>query len=407
MRTRFMSSAIHRRLAIAAAALAGWIAMESRAHACTYVPILPELAAEQVPLAGPVLIDLNCTETDFCESGEPALVITRDGEPVEGTVELLRGDGQLFLIWTPAASLTAGEAYRVTLVDVPDWGTSLEFEVRADPDVEWTAPALDTLVWSRGATAQPVGEPICCVGGFSCFGTCLAEREVLRATVALDQEAAPSTPAFVYRMRWREADGSESAHGWRRSHHWKSIEATFQQLASSYCATLEVRSLIDGTVMQAEHCEDPDPALAYGEIKDAIHAPDRFLFGDCPVPPGADETCDPTRDACSVPSRPLLEGWCAAWQPRCAAPDAVFDTCALVSGYCETTPDHDTGTSRSDDAGADDDEATGGYSQAQAGSADGCSAAGGRLAAPQAAWVLGSLLLPLLRSRRRTRRLTA
>jgi len=177
--------------------------------------------------------------------------------------------------------------------------------------------------------------------------------------------------------------------------------------------SLEVRSLADGSIMATEHCEDPDPAIAYGEIRDAIHDEDRFLFGDCRVPPGADPTCDPTRDACSVPSRELLDAWCDAWQPRCVTMGAhpgVADVCTVVSGYCETTQHHDAGAARPDAGDNATDDASAGHAddasagradagstrddaEAQAASASGCSAAGGGNAAPNAPWMLASILL--------------
>ena len=334
-----------------------WGLAPDAVEACTYSPVQAQLLVDTVPLAGPVLIDVDCTLDDYCDDGEPELRV-RDaaGAEVAGALTRHRGLGTIYLVWLPDAELTAGETYTLSFGgDAPGDLSADEHEVTADAAATLPTEDIDALSIQLGSHERPEGEELCCVGGFACFDVCFTEQVRVAASLSLAErdDAGRMEAAHAYRITLPDSIDS----GFRRVDQWVGVFS--DEPAERFCATLEVLSLVDGSVASRELCLDTDPNVAIGEVRDASYEPDDFISGDCPVPPGALRDCDPRAEDCNAPPALILEPWCDGNAQVCAEDPDVLDgePCEAVAAFCETdgpdAPSADAGPA--DDGGDDSD----------------------------------------------------
>lgn len=322
-------------IVLTCAALAGGLmGAPDVARACTYVPVNFSLLGERMPVSGPLIIDVDCQQTDYCKVGAPPQLRVLDGtQEVEGSLEVVRGELAAFLVWRPTAPLQQGREYRIEVSEVEGSAGGREFTVRADPAFAWAAPAEPS--WSLSDLVADTGERFCCFAGQACFDHCFTEQRIVKAVLTPELTRAPEQAATVYALRWREADGTTRELGYRRPTRFQEptqwdVLAMFDQPAQEYCATLEVRNLVDGRSQEFSRCFTADPAVTYGES--VAFTPDTTALRDCQVPPGVDFECQGS--ACDPPSQMYLRAWCDANRTVCSG-SAPRSYCDRHASFCD------------------------------------------------------------------------
>lgn len=403
-----------------AIALMSWVSYApSRSEACDYAPISARLVSERVPTTGPIVVSIDCTLNDYCDDAKPTLRLVWDDLAVPGEQQIYRGEDRLFVVFRPDAPLQEGRGY-VGLDDVPD--VDLFTPVTTFADVRPAVADLSQVQFSFGTIGFGTGAEYCCGGGFACFPTCQAEREVVHGSIDVDLSPYEQAPFLLFRLLGMEADGSEIDSGYARA--YQRPRATFGQPASEYCATLEVLDLATGEVGTRTECMPGEAAPRVGQTVLSSPSPDSFTF-DCFAPPA----CSTTEADCGDTPAHILTAFCEGRQLACAResgcdglleycvdvidiPDPVLERARAEAGL-EPEPSEPRASHSDDDPAAHD----AGVSDPSAGGDEGADVAppkhkvkacavadlgGGRDSAPPGVWCFG--LLGLARRLRRSDR---
>lgn len=309
------------------------VASPAPARACTYIPVDPVLITDRIAPEGPIFVMLRCTHSDYCDVGEPTLKVSSSGEPAEGTLHLQRSQVGLFMAWAPRTPLEEGAVVDIEFEDPtqqpPGELSGATLQARVDGAVEAQVPDLDMIDASLEEALVSTGPEHCCHNPLACADVdyCFSESAVSRPSLKLN-ETPNATPAFLFRMRWREADGSEKQSAWTTG--LSGARAVFHALAEEYCLTVEMLDLVEGTRSQRELCRSPSDTPSFGERRPPEWKtnPDR-LWWCHHHPPGTDAECDPRLGPCAVAFQPMLEAWCQA-----QACEEDSDHCARVEAYC-------------------------------------------------------------------------
>lgn len=317
-----------------AALAAGLLSAPALTQACTYVPVNFSLLGERVPVSGPIIVDVDCQQSDYCKVGAPPQLLVFDGaQAVEGSLEMVRGDVAAFLVWRPTAPLQEGRAYQIQVREVEGSAGRREFTVRADASFVWAAASEPS--WTFDHVVEDTGERFCCFAAQACFDHCFTEKRIVKAVLTPVIARTPEQATTVYELRWSEADGARRELSYRRPSRFQQpsqwdVLAKFEQPAQEYCATLEVRNLVDGRSQEFSRCFAPDSSVSYGES--VAFTPDSSTLQDCQVPPGVDFECQGSE--CEAPSQMYLRAWCDANRTLCAS-SAQRSYCERYAGFCD------------------------------------------------------------------------
>ncbi|MCY1060620.1 hypothetical protein OV142_36380 [Nannocystis sp. SCPEA4] len=276
-------------------ALAGAAALlPGEAEACTPdecagVDVWHELAplnATAIPTDGVLVLHglwysvVFDSEADWLDA--IAIAVTRDGQPIAGSVEApgIRG----VLLWRPAAPLEPGEYAVVGSLDNPEpCGTDLAldfgFSVQAEPSAPLSPPKVDTsaVLSVRGTTTFE--DLVCCDGAmpftavFDCpsqervewgEGFCASRQGfgVLRVDVSLTTDLPPATDALV--VREMLVDGEPQGGDF--------LDMQSVGEGKPFCTAVRLTNLATGEIVESEktcHGDDPETAAQLG-----IHAID-------------------------------------------------------------------------------------------------------------------------------------
>lgn len=293
--------------------VAGW---SSDVNACS----LPSdgwsvvLENDELPPNGYVVFSLHCYQN--CGSG-PALpnVLVREtmtGNEVPGSVEPIPDvDASEHLYgWRATSPLVVGGAYMLEVEGSPADTAPLQVAAPSEPGLETMG-----LMLSKGPHELEAGDRHCCPSGpiNTCGGKyCWYDRVQRLAWVELDWSHT-SEPAhfgqYLHRVSWDDGEPGPWSAG-------LFAVAEFDTARTEYCYTLELKSLIDGSIERVgSACVDHPEGVVIGEF-----AVDRGLLETqlsvCEAPPAGQEAgwCDARSKSCAEEPRSEcdnLEALCA------------------------------------------------------------------------------------------------
>lgn len=443
-----MSVRVHRRWLPAAALLASTITptlhMTQVAYAqCAESTITAKLASTQVPLSGQVVVDIECSGTDYCAEETPELTVTREDVPVLGNVYDVRGPNHIYLIWEPIANLGRNAEYQVNIEAAE--ATSDTLTISADSELTIEAPDLEVLSLELAPTVAPTGQEYCCepTADECASPICFTEEGTQQARLSIASAGLTATPYALYQLTTatESAEDAEDAEGTTdtstavQSTGWMRLDdeglaLDFTTAADSYCATLLGMSLLDGSESSREVCVDADGSYTVGELVEMEPSLQALADTSCSAEPPQTDVCrqgdvSGQTTSCSVTPQGLVDAWCTAQYDVCV--DNESEACLKdleATCYPETTTNTEDGyadksedkpaanedtTVESDGAGGVDtsedaaDESLGNNGLKKK-SDGGCSVAGNSTAALQGLWPLAVTLMALSARRRRPRR---
>lgn len=302
---------------VAAAALATGVAVSPRdAWACSGTSAGNDFAVpEEVPQNAKLLGTYTCQFRTTCSFPQTLEVLNAAGQPVPGNLTISvhpKGSGALY-IFEPAEPWTLGETYTVTdLATAPLAPRASTFSV------------VQAVVLDAGRVASQLGvagtltsvSEVCCDElPDSCgFPYCVA----LESEVELGLHMYVQVPT-EHRLQWLSrlhvADGEEGAVADAVSP-WGYPMLSIIEQRSTYCARVELLSLVDGTtVLKEEQCVEGSTAPTMGRVTNDLMASALDIA------------------QCKYPRPEFREAWCAGTAARCAAgwPE---DACASHDEHC-------------------------------------------------------------------------
>jgi hypothetical protein len=308
------------RFSAAVTALACGLGAPVPADACDSSAIDAVFAAQEVPLSGPIVVDLYCNGVAFCEQETPTVRVTRAGAQVAGSTEIVRGRESVFVIFRPAAALSDGASYAVE-VGLAGSG-AVGSTVKASASARAEVPTPEQVEVHLSVSARPVEPRYCCGGVEECWPVCVAEHQRVEATLSAGQ-GLTEEPFALYRLRYKDDAGAEQETAWQRH----SLQVSFAEPAAAYCATLEVMNLTNGTIAQRDVCLSSAESSQIGKLV-AYEFPRENLARDCYTPPSAPGLQTP---------QPIVDLWCEAWIERCQR--AFDEQCELaeLEAHCGDT----------------------------------------------------------------------
>ena len=289
-------------------------------EACS--PPLPgwwrQLHTPEVPADGFVIVSFYCHASCDPELELPAVTV-RDavsGTEIPGEVTLLANLSEPYRMfgWRATCALVPGQ-YQLDLHDASIFGgDGLETFAAVAP----VSVGLETLTVSENIQGLDLqeGEEVCCPSGpvDSCGGHYCYQPSFQR-TVSIGVEwtsatARPHWSQYLHRITW---DGNVTPDQWRHTPHTVS---SFETARAEYCYTLELKSLIDGSIERLPRTCLAHPAgLELGSYERDPAEIKRDL-GRCEEPPTGLETA-----------------WCQARAEYCA--EYPEQQCAGLSDSCE------------------------------------------------------------------------
>jgi len=243
-----------------------------------------------VPTDGVFVIHGEHNNLDPIDLSTITISVTKDGDTVEGAAEVSTGLRDTF-IWRPDGALEAGATYTVEVsldneesggeycnIDAEPTVATLSYTVGDSPAPTLAPPTLsssETITTSMVLTS--LEDLVCCDGAMpyvdqgGCTndaywdeGTCVSTKQRGRVTSAweLTDDLAQGLVGMVYYRQMIDGEFFSASTlgpiGWTQ--------------ASSFCATVELVSLADGSVATSpEHCFGADPAEPLGvyDVEDA------------------------------------------------------------------------------------------------------------------------------------------
>lgn len=311
------------------AALAAW---SLEADACTPPPVgwIAVLQNLELPSDGYLIISMHCSVD--CGGGptEPSLTVrdVASGAEVPGSITPLPDvDESLHLYgWRATEPLVAGGNYEVAYSSYSIPTTSPITVVSAGtPDFEMMG-----LMATIGPSELDAGERICCPSGpiDSCGGMlCFRDKIQRSVSIMLDWSLTTESARFGQYLRRVTWDAGEPGSWNIGLAAWGSFDAVQEE----YCYTLELKSLIDGSIETLEEA--------------CVAHPDDLEVGVFDVEPTVLET---QIGVCDEPPTDREEEWCAGRAKRCA--EFQYPECENLEDLCPDEP----GTGGSGNTGGSD-----------------------------------------------------
>lgn len=315
--------------------LAAWIggvalvnSLASHARACTPTRTgwWATLAEGEMPANGLLAISYSCSSSCPELPEVPPLPVRVAGteQKIEGTVSRISQSGLTHAVfaWRPSAEIKEG-GYSVELPSSGGSTQRVPFQVVGPVNGELP----DALVHPLAQTIDSdEGEHVCCATGplGSCSPYCYSKQTRRSVLIALDwTSSAPAAKLgqYAHRVLWdpmpaRTGGATDPAGSdWQTG---RSASAVFHEAWQTYCYSLELKSLSDGTVTQFASGCVAHPVGAVVGVQERDPQRLREHLAKCETPPEG-----------------LTEDWCEARAEQCSTP---AESCPSLAAACSGPP---------------------------------------------------------------------
>ena len=273
------------------------------------------LQNDPVPSNGFVIVSYYCYEG--CDPPVPDFTV-RDsaGTVVDGQfgIRAELGEGVSERLWRATTPLAPG----VYQVDLPSYSsvTTQSFNVVAPAAV---VPPTPSIVPGTELRQYQAGEQVCCPGGpiDTCGGRyCYATQEQRSLWIMLDWSltAAPEHwSQYMHRVRW---EGAPEPNAWSIG---LSDGSSFETAQTEYCYTMELKSLIDDSIVTLE--------------RSCVAHPEGYELGSFDIDPAIIESA---LGVCEQPPAGHEQAWCEARTERCDTYPS--ELCNDLEDLCSSPP---------------------------------------------------------------------